>query len=459
MNITKKILSISKNAFYRVKDHQLKMKLLQAIPFWTASLLTGVVAVLYTKLFQFAEKGTLYIVSNHFLLIFFLIPVCFISSWWLVNYYSPEARGSGIPQVMAAVELSSPKNRPFVNKLLSLRVIVVKILSSLIMALGGGTIGREGPTIQIAASIFTMINNILPKWWPKVSGKNMILTGAAAGLAAAFNTPLGGIVFAVEELSKSHISYFKSALFTAVIIAGLTAKSFLGPYLYLGFPKIADTSNYIFLSVMLVSIIAGLSGSLMSKIIILIFKWKMKFKFNFHHILYLLFCSLLIAFLAYFVNSKILGSGKELITHSLFTSDKHIPSYLPFLRMGSNILSFTTGAAGGVFAPALSIGANIGAVLSSLINLSPDDTNLIILCGMVAFLTGVTRTPFTSAILVLEMTDRHSIIFHLMLASMIANFISILIDKVSLYDRLKDQIIETLPNKKETLINNNPLTI
>ncbi|GAC1598006.1 MAG: hypothetical protein NVS3B19_20210 [Ginsengibacter sp.] len=453
MNITERILSILKNAFQRLKDQQLKMKLLQALPFWTASLLTGVVAVLYTKLFRFAEEGTMYVVKNYFPLIFILVPVCFISSWWLVKYFSPEASGSGIPQVMAAVELSNPKNRSFVNKLLSLRMIVIKILSSLIMALGGGTIGREGPTIQIAASIFTMINNILPKWWPKVSGKNMILTGAAAGLAAAFNTPLGGIVFAVEELSKSHLSYFKSALFTAVIIAGLTAKSFLGPYLYLGFPKVTDTSNYIFLAVMLVSVIAGISGSLMSKIMILIFKWKSKFKFNYQHILYLLFCSFLIAFAAYYVNVKILGSGKDLITHSLFTSDKHVSVYLPFLRMGSNILSFTTGAAGGVFAPALSIGSNIGAVVSTLINLSPDNTNLIILCGMVGFLTGVTRSPFTSAILVLEMTDRHSIIFHLMLASMLANFVSILIDKVSLYDRLKKETIKSLFFNKESLIN------
>ena len=117
------------------------------------------------------------------------------------------------------------------------------------MALGGGVIGREGPTIQVAGSIFRKVNEWLPSWWPKVSKRNMIMTGAAAGLAAAFNTPLGGIVFAVEELTRTHISYFKTALFTAVIIAGLTAQALLGPYLYLGYPDVTNLSGSIFFGV------------------------------------------------------------------------------------------------------------------------------------------------------------------------------------------------------------------
>jgi H+/Cl- antiporter ClcA len=96
----------------------------------------------------------------------------------------------------------------------------------------------------------------------------MIMTGAAAGLAAAFNTPLGGIVFAIEELTKTHISYFRTALFTAVIIAGLTAQGLFGPYLYLGYPVIRGLSVYIFLGVILVALIAGLGGSLSGRIML-----------------------------------------------------------------------------------------------------------------------------------------------------------------------------------------------
>src|SRR5690606_6736573 len=120
-----------------------------------------------------------------------------------------------------------------------------------------------GPTIQIAGSVFRKVYEYLPAWWPRISKKNMILTGAAAGLSAAFNTPLGGIVFAVEELAKIHINYFKTALFTAIIIAGLTAQTLAGSYLYLGYPKTQGVD----LSVMIpIIFVAGISGILASKL-------------------------------------------------------------------------------------------------------------------------------------------------------------------------------------------------
>jgi H+/Cl- antiporter ClcA len=112
---------------------------------------------------------------------------------------------------------------------------------------------------------------------------------------------------------------------------------------------------------------------------------------------------------------------------------------MPLLRIVGSVFSFTTGASGGVFAPALSAGASIGATFSGWMHLSASDSNLLVLAGMVAFLTGVTRTPFTSAILVLEMTDRHNVIFHLMLAGMVASLIAMLVDKHSFYDHLKYQ--------------------
>src|SRR6201999_1890111 len=103
----------------------------------------------------------------------------------------------------------------------------------------------------------------------------------------------------------------------------------------------------------------------------------------------------------------------------------------PLLRIVGPILSFTTGASGGVFAPALGAGASVGSLVSSWFQLSDTNTNLLVLAGMVGFLTGVTRSPFTSAILVLEMTNRHNVIFHLILAGMVASLVSMLVDKES----------------------------
>ena len=102
------------------------------------------------------------------------------------------------------------------------------------------------------------------------------------------------------------------------------------------------------------------------------------------------------------------------------------------------ILSFTSGAAAGIFAPSLSAGAAIGSFFSSFFVLTSGQTNILILAGMVGFLTAVTRSPFTSSILVLEMTDRHSLIFFLMLAGLISYASAWLVEKQSLYERLKE---------------------
>lgn len=211
-----------KKAFDNLHNEKLKYNLLQAVPFWIGSLITGIFAVVYAKIFLWGEHLMNLIMNWHAWMIFIIAPAGFVLSWWLVKEFSPFARGSGIPQVMAAVELANPKEHQKIRHLLSIKIIIFKVLSSLALIIGGGAVGREGPTIQIAGSVFRKVNEYLPDWWPKISKRNMIMTGAAAGLSAAFNTPLGGIVFAVEELSKTHISYFKTALFTAVIIAGLT---------------------------------------------------------------------------------------------------------------------------------------------------------------------------------------------------------------------------------------------
>ncbi|RYY54957.1 MAG: chloride channel protein [Chitinophagaceae bacterium] len=433
-----------KRVFDRLNNPGYKKNVLQAIPFWIASVITGLIAVIYTKLFLIAESFTHYLYQHYAWALFLLMPVCFIFAWWLVLRFAPYSKGSGIPQVVAAIQITGPKTDKPVGRLLSMRVMVVKIASSLVMAAGGGAIGREGPTIQIAASVFKQVNDLLPKWWPKVAKKNMIITGAAAGLAAAFNTPLGGIVFAIEELTKTHFSYFKMAIFSSVIIAGLTAQGILGPYLYLGYPKIADLSGYIFLGVVLVAVIAGLLGSGMSKIILALLKWKSGFKFTHQHLLYIGCCALVLGTLATFISYDVLGSGKDIMETTLFSDDKYVSWYTPLLRIVGPILSFTTGGAGGIFAPALASGATVGSVVSGWFQLSEANTNLLILSGMVAFLTGVTRSPFTSAILVLEMTDRHSVIFHLILAGMIASVVSILIDKHSFYDHLKIRYLKEL---------------
>lgn len=436
--ITQPLHLFFKKRIDSIQNERLRKSILQAIPFWIGSIITGFFAVFYAKLFYWAEQLLAYFLAEKAWSIFILSPLCFVLSWWLINKFAKYAKGSGIPQVMASVELANPKEYKIIQHFLSIKIVFIKILSSLVLILGGGAIGREGPTIQISASVFRQVYLFLPQWWPKVSQKNMIMTGAAAGLSAAFNTPLGGMVFAVEELTKTHINYFKTALFTAVIIAGLTAQSLAGSYLYLGYPKTQNVTLFILFPVIVVAGISGILASLLSGFIVNINQWKKKnLKNNITQIIYLIMSSLFIASIAYFIHHGILGSGKENMEQLLFHKDKEQHWYMPLFRVIGVALSFTSGGAGGIFAPALSAGASIGGVFASLANLTNNESNVVILAGMVAFLTGITRAPFTSAILVLEMTDRHSLIFHLMLASIVSSVVSIIVNQHSLYDILK----------------------
>lgn len=441
--------SRAKHAFDNIRNEDLKHNMLQAIPFWIGSFLTGVAAVMYAKVFQWGEELLHAILEWHDWAIFIIMPIGFVLSWWLVKKYAPYAKGSGIPQVMAAVDLANPRHRYKLKYLLSYKIIFIKVISSVVLVIGGGAIGREGPTIQIAGSIFRFVNQLLPKWWPKISIRNMIMTGAAAGLSAAFNTPMGGIVFAVEELAKIHLNYFKTALFTAVIIAGLTAQWLAGSYLYLGYPKTAGVTVGVIFPVLLVALVCGLLSSYLSSVMLRINRWKKNLKTDREQIIFLIASALIIACLAYFFSREILGSGKEIIDRVLFSSEKSEAWYVPIFRMIGPALAFTSGGAGGIFAPALSAGASFGAFFSDILNLQSNEANVVILAGMVAFLTGITRAPFTSAILVLEMTDRHSLIFYLMVAGMASSLVSRIISHHSLYDELKNVYLRELDDKTQ----------
>ncbi len=443
MKLTSFIRLRLKRAFESIKNQQLKYNLLQAAPFWIASLITGLIAVLYSRLFAGAEHLSVYLFHQYKWYLLIISPVLFLAAYLVVIRFAPFSKGSGIPQVIASLELATPKEYHKVGRLLSVRIIVVKMFSSLLVAIGGGATGREGPTIQIAGSVFKKVNQWIPESWPKISRRNMIMTGAAAGLAAAFNTPLGGIVFAVEELTRTHISYFRTAIFSSVIIAGLTAQHMLGPYLYLGYPDVSKLHSYVFLGVALVAVITGLAGSLMCRIILAVMQRKRNFTLV-QNLVFVAICAFILVAIALSVSTEMLGSGKDIMNSMLFTGNKGTEWYMPLLRTLGPILSFSTGVAGGVFAPALSAGAAFGSMVAGWLQLSPTDTNLLILSGMVGFLTGVTRTPFTSAILVLEMTDRHNVIFHLMLAGMVASIVSLIIDKSSFYDHLKEQYLHAL---------------
>ncbi len=418
-------------------NQQVRESLFRSIPVWIASLLAGMVAAGYARLFAEAEHVGMRLIVHNPAVVFLLVPATFVTGWFLVKQFAPLSRGSGIPQVSAALDIAGTGYDRGIDKLLSLRVILVKVASSTVLAFGGGAIGREGPTIQISASIFYLINNLKPVSWPSYSERVVILTGSAAGLAAAFNTPLGGIVFAIEELSRLHFNAFRTTLLAAVIVAGFTAQSILGPYLYLGYPRVEGAGFMLVAAVLIVAIASGIVGALFSRLLFFAVQTVRKFEKPRYQLFAALTLGMALAGLAHFYSLKVLGSGKETMVSILFGTGAEIESRTVIARLIGPLLSFTSGAAGGVFAPALSAGATIGAYLASYFRAAPAQVNILVLVGMVGFLTAITRSPFTSAVLVLEMTDRHSVIFFLMLAGLVSNAAARSISQHSLYERLK----------------------
>lgn len=419
--------------YSKLREYLTRVFPYEAFPLWVASILTGILAVAYEKLFEWTEHAVSSIFSASSWYIFLLAPVGMTFSWWLIHKTTKSAGGSGIPQLMVAVELADTKKSGFTDYFLNLRVILIKILSSISMLLGGGAIGREGPTLQIAGSIFQLVHRLIPKEWPKIKHKNMLITGGASGLAAAFNTPLGGIVYVVEELTKSHIGKFRSAVFAAVIISGLTAQLFLGSYLYLGFPKLASLPSWGILLVIVFAFISGIAGAGFSKILLILDAFRKGIASFRNQFVWAFLLSICFAALVYFSGKYAMGTGKLVLNDILFSAEK-MPWYLFPVRVLACIISFAVGGAGGIFATSLASGASLGEILYQLISVPKEFKNLLVLVSMIGFLTGVTRSPFTAAILVLEMTDRHSAIFYFLLAGQVSNLAASLLMKHSFYD-------------------------
>lgn len=399
------------------------------------AILSGAIAVAYAKLFKFVEEIFFSIYEHNPMLIFLVTPLLFLIAWANVYLYAPEASGSGIPQVLVANEINDEgQEKGGVRRFLSLKVIIIKVISSLACVLGGGAIGREGPTLQLSASLFYFVGEKLKKLLPAFQSQLWIISGASAGLAAAFNTPLGGIIFAIEELGSKHFHKIRTTLLAAIIISGMMAQWLMGNYLFLGYPKVLSYSGFSMVpEAIVVGALTGLAGGFFSVMLFKLSSLRIKVK----SALRLGFITIVIGFMVALLiqyDPRAAGSGVSLISDFLFkgaTSDLSLVA----VRFSSTLLAYLSGAAGGIFSPSLAIGATMGSVISQ--SMHHVDSNLFVLLGMIGFLTGVTQTPFTAFILVLEMTDRHSAIFPMMITAFTAQVFVKLISSESFYEKVK----------------------
>lgn len=416
------------------------------LPYWILAFIAGLISVAYSTVFRWSELWVIKLASYNPYLFLIIIPIGFLIAWFLVWFFAPNATGSGIPQVMAMIETGENRLPEALNSMLGIKTTIIKIASSFICIFVGGAIGKEGPTVQISASIFNILGGKLKKIFSDISYESLLVAGGAAGIAAAFNTPLGGIVYAVEELSRAHINKFKTALITAVIVAGITAQWLLGSYLYLGYPALGTLLYKNIPWAILIGILGGFAGAAFGKILYKLLSLRKKITKPLSLALLAVTVGLIFAILVVAFDQRILGPGKELMTNMLFSTPLTQLSDIKLfvVRFVGPILTQISGAAGGIFAPSMAAGGSIGAILSYFAGI--EYHNLFIILGMIAFLTGVTRAPFTSFVLVLEMTDRHSVIFLMMIAALIANICSRFIDVESFYERVRDDFLAKMKN-------------
>jgi chloride channel protein, CIC family len=409
-----------------------------------AAFLGGLVAVGYSIMYRAAEHFSVHTFHEHPYWLILAAPLCFVLGWWLVNRFAPYASGSGIPQVMAAVDLHDARVDPsWITPLLGIRVAVVKMVSSLLCVVGGGAIGREGPTVQVSASLFYVLARYIRSFSPMVALESWMLAGSAAGLAAAFNTPLGGIVYAVEELASKHFSRVRTTVLSAVLVSGLVSQWLVGSYLYLGFPRVGRVGFAVIPAAFVVGVLGGALGALFGDATFRLNVWfrrRLTVRRIKAGLSLAVVCGVSIVALR-MIDSRALGPGNRLVSDILAGST--VASFkLIFVRFTSTMMSYLSGCGGGIFAPSLAIGASLGSWVSSW--WVGTNATLLALLGMIAVLTGVTRATFTSFVLILEMTDRHSAIFPMMLSALVALGAARLFGTSSFYEQSKRALLRDL---------------
>jgi H+/Cl- antiporter ClcA len=402
--------------------------------FLIGGLLVGAAAVLMAMLADRAQHEFHQLLGISRYLSLVLTPFGFGLIVFLTLYVFPNSQGSGIPQVIAARELPEGPTR---TALVSLRVAVGKIIAVTLGLFFGASIGREGPTVQVGAAIMYAMGRRAMEYQ-----RGLLLAGAAAGIAAAFNTPLAGIVFGIEELSRSYESRTSGLVLGAIIAAGLTSLGLVGDYTYFGSTAAVLPLGRAWLVVPVCAVLGGLSGGLFSRIIVsfarglpgqagrLIAKRPIAFA---------MLCGLGVALTGLLSGDTSYGTGYE---HAREIVHGAMPSCADFalMKFFASLLSAIGGVPGGIFAPSLAVGAGLAANLHPLFQDVP--LGALALVGMVSYLAGVVQTPITSFVIVSEMTQNHRMIIPLMLAALIADAVSKSICKDSIYHALAQVFLD-----------------
>lgn len=401
----------------------------------------GAAAVALAQLADLAQHAFALLLAKSRYAVLAVTPLGFVLSAYLTLRLFPNAQGSGIPQAIAARHLTDQAAR---ESLVSIRVAVGKMILTLFGLLCGGSVGREGPTVQVGASIMFALGRVSPRRQP-----GLILAGAAAGVAAAFNTPLAGIVFGIEEMSRAFETRTSSLIISAVIAAGLTSLALAGNYAYFGSSATSLARGADWLAVPICGVVGGLAGGLFSRLVIAMargFKNPLGRAIKGHPLWFAFACGLAVALCGLVSGDTIYGTGyvqvKEALDHGT-----PLPQDFGVLKLLATSFAAISGIPGGIFSPSLAVGAGIGSNIASFFHDAP--LGAIMLLGMVSYFSGVVQAPITAFVIVTEMTDNHGMVVPLMAAALIAHFVSRMICEEGIYHALAKGFVERATHSPE----------
>jgi H+/Cl- antiporter ClcA len=408
------------------------------VVFWVGAVLVAAVAVGFAKAADMASGLFLQVIAGHVWLPFIIAPAGLAIAFLLTRHVFPGAQGSGVPQTIAALHMHDPD---MVDRVLSLRIAVGKVLLTLLGLASGASIGREGPTVQVGASIMHALGKLLRL--PRLELRRaLVLAGGAAGVAAAFNTPLAGIVFAIEELSHSFEARTSGTVFTAVVVAGATTLGLVGNYTYFGQTSAELSNNVAWLAVLVCSVAGGLAGGLFSQALIVAAKglpgWAGRMIIR-YPVGFAAVCGLLLAIIGTLSGGQTYGTGYAQ-AKGMVEAHSTLPAVYALLKLAATVVSYVSGIPGGIFAPSLSIGAGLGSVLAPLVPGAP--VGAMILLGMTAYFSGVVQAPITSAVIVMEMTDNQGLMIPLMATAFLSFALSRLVCRRPLYGALARRFLQ-----------------
>ena len=357
----------------------------------------------------------------------------------LLTYVVPEARGSGIPQVKAAFAMRGRRLR--------FRDSVGKFFIGTLQIGSGASLGREGPTVQICAGLASLLGRIT-RVSPR-SLRRLLPVGAAAGIAAAFNAPIAAVTFTIEEVVGKLDQTVLSGVIVAAALAAVIERSVLGEHPVFVVPQVYTLRHA---SSLLLYAVLGVAAALVSIVFTDSLLWLRK---RFKQLASippwakpgvggLVTGVLAVVALQWLKSRGVTGGGYETLATALEGNvSVKLMLALCVMKLAATVFSYSSGGAGGIFAPSLFIGGMLGGAIGALdvqlFHHDGDSVGAFALVGMGAVFSGVIRAPMTSVLIIIEMTDGYSLILPLMIANMTAYGLARQLRPTPVYEALLDQ--------------------